>query len=130
MAEEDMAPDWLIKLNWWSDYNASALRQDLADRVGEAIEKFTLTKNKDELYQIGAFDRKILIAPVASTKDISEDVQLKARKYWMHIYHPELGEEIPYCGPFIRLSETPIWYRRKAPLIGEHNREYIAENWG
>jgi benzylsuccinate CoA-transferase BbsE subunit len=130
MAEEGMAPDWLKALNWWSDYNASALKQELADRVGEAIEKFTLSKTKDELYQVGAFDRKILIAPVASTKDISEDIQLKARKYWMHIYHPELGEELPYCGPFIRLSETPIWYKRRAPLIGEHNREIYTGELG
>ena len=81
MNEEGMAPDWLISLNWWKDYNASTLKQDLADWVGEAIEKFTLTKTKDELYQVGAFDRKILIAPVASTKDITEDIQLQARKY-------------------------------------------------
>ena len=58
MDEEGMAPDWLKQLNWWTDYNASDLKQELADRVGEAIEKFTLTKTKDELYQKGAFDRK------------------------------------------------------------------------
>ena len=51
MDEEGMAPDWLKKLNWWSDYNASTLKQELADKVGEAIEKFTLTKTKNMLYQ-------------------------------------------------------------------------------
>ena len=95
-----------------------------------AIEKFTLNKTKDELYQKGAFDKKILIAPVSSTKDISEDIQLKARHYWIHLYHPELKEEIPYCGPFISLSETPITYRRRAPLIGEHNQEIYAGELG
>jgi benzylsuccinate CoA-transferase BbsE subunit len=117
-----MAPDWLKKLNWWTEFNASALNQETADKVGQAIEKFTLTKTKDELYQVGAFDYKILIAPVSSAKDISEDIQLKARHYWMSIHHPELGEDIPYSGPFIRLSETPIEYRLRAPLPGEHNQ--------
>jgi len=126
--EAGLAPDWLKNLNWWSDYNASELKQELADRVGEAIEKFTLTKTKNELYQVGAFDKKILIAPVSSTKDISEDIQLKARHYWVHLFHPEQQDYIPYCGPFIQLSEAPIVYQRRAPMIGEHNREiYMGE---
>jgi formyl-CoA transferase len=44
--------------------------------------------------------------------------------------HPELGVDIDYCGPFIGLSETPITYRRRAPLIGEHNREIFMGELG
>ena len=45
-----------------------------------------------------------------------------------NLYHPELEDAIPYCGPFIHLSETPVDYQRRAPLIGEHNREiYMGE---
>ena len=51
MKDEGMCPDWLAKLNWWIDYNAAVLKQDLADKVGQAIEAFTLTKTKDELYE-------------------------------------------------------------------------------
>jgi crotonobetainyl-CoA:carnitine CoA-transferase CaiB-like acyl-CoA transferase len=128
MDEKGMAPDWLKELNWWSDYNATTLKQELADKVGEAIEAFTMQYTKDELYRVGAFDKKILLAPVSSTKDITEDIQLKARHYWISLPHPELNLDIDYCGPFIGLSETPITYRRRAPLIGEHNREiYMGE---
>jgi crotonobetainyl-CoA:carnitine CoA-transferase CaiB-like acyl-CoA transferase len=130
MAEENMAPEWLKKLNWWTDYNASKLKQDLADKVGKAIEAFTMTKTKEELYNIGAYQKQMLIAPVANTKDISEDIQLKARNFWVEMPHPELGRDIPYCGPFIQLSETPITYRRRAPLTGEHNREIYCGELG
>jgi crotonobetainyl-CoA:carnitine CoA-transferase CaiB-like acyl-CoA transferase len=130
MQEENMAPDWLIKLDWWKDYNASKLKQDLADKVGQAIEAFTMTRTKEELYLIGAYQKQILIAPVANTKDISEDIQLKARNFWVEMYHPELGRDIPYCGPFIQLSETPITYRRRAPLTGEHNKEIYGGELG
>jgi benzylsuccinate CoA-transferase BbsE subunit len=130
MAEENKASDWLLKLDWWKDYNASRLKQDLADRVGAAIEAFTLTKTKEELYLIGAFERAMLIAPVSNTRDISEDIQLKARHFWVELPHPELGRDIPYCGPFIQLSETPIEYRRRAPLIGEHNKEIYGGEFG
>jgi crotonobetainyl-CoA:carnitine CoA-transferase CaiB-like acyl-CoA transferase len=130
MAEENMAPEWLKKLNWWTEYNASKLKQDLADKVGEAIEAFTMTKTKEELYNIGAYQKQMLIAPVANTKDISEDIQLKARNFWVEMPHPELSRDIPYCGPFIQLSETPITYRRRAPLTGEHNREIYCGELG
>ena len=130
MAEENMAPEWLLKLDWWKDYNASRLKQDLADKVGKAIEAFTMTKTKEELYRIGAYEKGIYIAPVANTKDISEDIQLEARHFWVEMPHPELGRDIPYCGPFIRLSETPIQYRRRAPLIGEHNKEILGGELG
>jgi crotonobetainyl-CoA:carnitine CoA-transferase CaiB-like acyl-CoA transferase len=128
MDEEGMAPDWLKKLNWQVDYNAAVLKQELADKVGKAIETFTLTKTKDQLYEEGAFGRQILVAPVSSTKNISEDIQLKARNYWTNIYHPELKTDVPYGGQFVPMSETPIQFKRRAPLIGEHNKEiYVQE---
>ncbi len=130
MAEEDMAPEWLKTLNWWEDFNASKLSQSLADDVGKTIEAFTMTKTKQELYSEGAFDRTILIAPVSTTKDISEDIQLEARNFWVELPHPELGEDISCCGPFVKFSETPVTYRRRAPLTGEHNKEIYCDELG
>ncbi len=130
MDSEGKCPRWLKDLDWWIDFNASKLNQDLADDVGAAIEAFTMTKTKEELYNRGAFEYTILIAPVSTTKDITEDIQLAARDFWVEIPHPELGRNIPYCGPFIKLSETPIKYRRRAPLIGEHNKEILGGELG
>jgi benzylsuccinate CoA-transferase BbsE subunit len=128
MAELNMAPDWMINLDWRLDYDANTMGQAIADKVGEIVEKFTLTKTKNELYKEGAIKRQILLAPVSTSKDISEDVQLKARNYWIKIEHPELEEALTYCGPFLKMSEAPIEYRRRAPLIGEHNEEiYLKE---
>jgi crotonobetainyl-CoA:carnitine CoA-transferase CaiB-like acyl-CoA transferase len=89
-----------------------------------------MTRTKEELYTTGAYKLRILIAPVADTKDISEDIQLEARRFWVEMAHPELDVNIPYCGPFIRLSETPIDYRKRAPLIGEHNKEIYGGELG
>jgi crotonobetainyl-CoA:carnitine CoA-transferase CaiB-like acyl-CoA transferase len=128
MDEEGMAPDWLKNLNWEVDYNAAVLKQELADKVGKAIEAFTLTKTKAQLYNEGAFERQILVAGVSNTKDITEDIQLKSRNFWTTISHPELGADVPYCGPFAPFSESPIEFKWRAPLIGEHNQEiYIGE---
>ena len=89
-----------------------------------------MTKTKEELYNKGAFEYTILIAPVSTTKDISEDIQLAARQFWVELPHPELGRNLPYAGPFIQLSETPITYQRRAPLTGEHNREIYCGELG
>jgi crotonobetainyl-CoA:carnitine CoA-transferase CaiB-like acyl-CoA transferase len=35
----------------------------------------------------------------------------------------ELGETIPYPGPFAKLSQTPLSVAGRAPHIGEHNTE-------
>jgi crotonobetainyl-CoA:carnitine CoA-transferase CaiB-like acyl-CoA transferase len=130
MAEENMAPEWLTKLDWIVDYDANNLGQATADKVGEAIEKFTSTKSKNELYEEGAFRRQILLAPISTTRDISEDIQLEARNYWAKQEHPELREILTYCGPFVNMSETPLEYRRRAPLIGEHNEEIYLKELG
>jgi formyl-CoA transferase len=98
--------------------------------VGAAIENFTLTRTKAELYEEGAIKRQILSAPVATAKDISEDIQLQSRQYWRKISHPELADELTYCGPFIRMSETPLQYQRRAPRIGEHNEEIYGKELG
>jgi crotonobetainyl-CoA:carnitine CoA-transferase CaiB-like acyl-CoA transferase len=130
MKEEGMAPEWLQKLDWAVDYNAATMGQEIADRVGAAIEKFTLTKTKAELLVEGSIKRGILLAPVNNTRDISDDLQMKARGYWRKLEHPELGASLNYCGPSVVLSETPIKYKRRAPLIGEHNREIYGGELG
>jgi crotonobetainyl-CoA:carnitine CoA-transferase CaiB-like acyl-CoA transferase len=128
MTEESLAPTWLQELNWVTDYDATTLKQDLANQVGTAVEKFTLTKTKYDLYIEGSLKRGIFIAPVNKTRDISENLQLEARVYWKKLEHPELNDTLTYCGPFTKLSETPIEYRRRPPLIGEHNSEiYVGE---
>jgi crotonobetainyl-CoA:carnitine CoA-transferase CaiB-like acyl-CoA transferase len=52
---------------------------------------------------------------------------LAARGYWRDVEHPELGRAFRYPGPFVRCAAKPIEYRRRAPTVGEHNREIYAE---
>ncbi len=130
MDEANLAPGWLKTLDWKMDYDATTMGQEIADKVGQAVEAFTLTKTKADLYEEGAIKRQILIAPVYTTKDISEDIQLQARDYWVKLAHPELDDILTYCGPFIQMSETPLVNSRRAPHIGEHNAEIYSGEMG
>lgn len=97
------------------------------ERLKGVLEDFTKTKTKAELLQ-GALDRGLIMAPISTIDEVINSPQLAARHYWCKIEHPELGETVSYPGPFVKFSETPITYRHRPPLIGEHNHEvYVGE---
>jgi crotonobetainyl-CoA:carnitine CoA-transferase CaiB-like acyl-CoA transferase len=68
--------------------------------------------------------------PVASVKEIFEDPQHEARKFWQKVEHPELKTEFDYPGSFAKFSEGACAIWRRAPLIGEHNEEIYGQELG
>jgi crotonobetainyl-CoA:carnitine CoA-transferase CaiB-like acyl-CoA transferase len=96
-------------------------------RCTECLERFTLSHTKAELTE-GATRRKILMVPVSNVEDLLQSEQLKAREFWTKIEHPELGRQVTYPGSFAKLSQTPIQYRRRPPLLGEHTQEILGES--
>ena len=103
--------------------------QDEFERVKLVVESFTKTKPKAELLQ-AALERSLLMAPVATFEDVTASEQLASRDYWRMLEHPDLPEPVRYPGPFAKFSATPIEYRRRAPAIGEHNREVYIDELG
>jgi crotonobetainyl-CoA:carnitine CoA-transferase CaiB-like acyl-CoA transferase len=99
------------------------------ERVLGLIANFVANRTKAELLTI-ALERGVLIAPIATVSEVLESPQLESRHYWQVLDHPELGRSFPYPGPFARFSETPIVYRRRPPLVGEHNREIYCNELG
>lgn len=99
------------------------------ERVVALIADFAASRTKAELLQ-AALQRGLLIAPITTMTEVLESPQLQARQYWQSLEHPELGRSFPYPGPFARFSESPITYRRRPPLVGEHNREIYIEELG
>jgi len=126
MAENNMASDWLKNFDWLTGFDAATVTQDIVDRVMEEVRQFLLTKTKPELSE-EALKRRILMAPIADAREVYENAQLQARGFWVDVEHPELGDKVSYCGPFIKLAEAPIRMRHRPPLIGEHNAEVYGE---
>ena len=126
MDEEGFADDFLRSLDWTQiDFNS--ITQELLAKVNDPVEKFFKAHIKRELTE-GALDRRMLLFPVNTPKDIQEQPQLVAREFFARIEHPEEGATLEYPGGFIRSSETAVGPRRRAPMLGEHNREvYVGE---
>ena len=114
--------DWL-KLDWLE------FIKDGIERLTEPLSRLFLQYTTQELVD-EALRRNITLYPVADSRDLIENEQLKARNFWVEVEHPELGESITYPGPFAVLSETPVTVRHRAPRIGEHNQEIYIEELG
>lgn len=129
-AEAGMASDFFK--NWdfpswdFAKMYVDPEEQKTIDRIEEETANFLKTKTKAELYQ-RAISHRIVLAPCNETRDIWESPQLRAREFFVEMEHPELGEKLPYVGPFVKFNNNPISLRRRAPLIGEHNLEVYEE---
>jgi crotonobetainyl-CoA:carnitine CoA-transferase CaiB-like acyl-CoA transferase len=99
------------------------------ERVVELIAGFAANRTKAELLG-AALERGLLIAPITTMNEVIESPQLQSRQYWQVLEHPELGRSFPYPGPFAKFSEAPLAYRRRPPLVGEHNRELYVNELG
>ena len=123
--EEGIADDFLKEFDWES-YDLAISTQETQSRLEAYAEKLFLRYTKLELYQEG-LKRDIKIFPVYSPKDMLNDPQLLSRDFWVRVEHPELNETVTYPGSFFRMSEYAPGVPRRAPLIGEHNREVYQQ---
>ena len=143
MAEEGMAGD-LTEEPWRSMLGSVNLRELTAlwsqpDKLQEMMGRFAHIdglfavffrgKTKQDLY-LGGQQRRLLIGPVNSARDLIEDKQLAARGWWEEVAHPELDRTITYPGAPYHHSETPWRIRRRPPLLGEHTLEVLEDELG
>jgi crotonobetainyl-CoA:carnitine CoA-transferase CaiB-like acyl-CoA transferase len=99
------------------------------ERVIGLIAGFVATRTKADLFKT-ALERGLLIAPITTVSEVLASPQLESRDYWQMLNHPELGRSFPYPGPFAKFSEAPVVYRRRPPLVGEHNHEIFPDELG
>jgi len=122
--EEGMSTGLLQKMNW--EYDMSKQTQDVQDQMESEFAKIFLKHTKAELYS-KALEDGVMLSPFCTVRDIVENPQLQARDYWVKVEHPELGSTVNYPGAFIKASKTPCRVVRRAPLIGEHNKEIYED---
>ncbi len=132
MHEEGACSDALQNEDWVA-YGAKVLGGGVADEEHEAtmdvIAAFMKTKTKAELLA-AAFERRLLLVPLADGLDLHRSKQLAERDFWRPLHHPGLEREVVHPGPFAKLGRTPIRYDRPPPRLGEHGDEVLGEERG
>lgn len=62
--------------------------------------------------------------PINSVAQVFADKQVAARSLAFTMAHP-LGQTVPQVASPIRLSRTPVEYRRHPPMLGEHTEQVL-----
>lgn len=119
IADEGMAPDFYRKIDW-SSLDMARQTQEEQDRIDNVIADYFIKHTMAEIYAMAHKDG-VMITPLSSCKDITENSQLRARNYWVKVKHPELKETISYPGASVKIPQMPYNIEHRAPLIGEHN---------
>ncbi len=96
------------------------------DRAKAAIAAWTASKSKGELLEI-AMERRLLIAPAWTLRDVASNDQLETRRYFQPLDRPDGEGTARQLGPFVRVTgETPEPAPR-SPRLGEHTETILAE---
>lgn len=119
MDEEGIADDFLKGMDW-SSFDIATTTQDTIDRIEGSLLKLFMKHTKKELVERAA-ERKILLYPVSTVKDLVDNPQLEARAFWNRVEHPQLGKVVTYPGIPINIFGSSLKIRKCAPLLGKDN---------
>jgi len=67
--------------------------------------------------------------PINNLREVFNDPQVKARQLLLELPHPTAGKTPGVANP-IRLSASPVEYRRPPPLLGQHTDEILQKYIG
>ncbi len=110
-------PDWLAGDEWDNrDYRFFHL-MDIAPQM----DAWMLEQKKEDLHQ-SLGKRGIPIGPLNTAKEVMENRQYLARKYFVEVDHPEAGK-YAYPGWAYHMSVSSPAISRPAPLLGQHNED-------
>ena len=129
MKEEGMASDWLVAFDFVHAFDLDRMSAETLGSLEDEFAKFFLDKTKLEITERSVRDH-FMVGPVNTFEDLGTHPQLQAREFFPEVWHQELGENVVYCGPAVKASESPLVIRRPPPRIGEHNDEIYCQELG
>jgi crotonobetainyl-CoA:carnitine CoA-transferase CaiB-like acyl-CoA transferase len=96
------------------------------DALNDLMQQWCSGKTRAEvLDQLEA--AKLPAAPLNSPQEVLDDPHVQAMGYLKRVPFPGASRPVPLIETPFRLSATPGSIRRRAPLLGEHTDEVLAE---
>ena len=91
-----------------------------------------ITRGKPTAWWIENLEKhKIGCGRINTLQEVFDDPQVKAREMVIEMDHPALGgRKAKVIASPLKLSGTPVSYRRSAPLLGQHTEEVLGEYLG
>jgi crotonobetainyl-CoA:carnitine CoA-transferase CaiB-like acyl-CoA transferase len=115
------APEWIEDPRFASDKS----RGDNGAIVSAQIAEWCLGRTSDEA--IAAFEKaRVPAGPVLSMREAMADPHVKAAGFFTETEFPGIGRA-PIAATPVKLHTTPGEVRKRAPVLGEHNKEVLRE---
>lgn len=117
-------PEWAQDPRFASNRSRVAHREELTPRLAE------ITRERSTADRVCALESAgVPCGPVNTIAEVFDDPQVQARELRLDMPHPIAGSTPSVSNP-IRLSESPVRYRRPPPILGEHTREVLTSVLG
>lgn len=123
-AEVAGRPEWADDPRFKSNALRVAHRAELIPLIRQATVFKTTLQWVTELEKAG-----VPCGPINDLAQVFADPQVVARGLAIELPHA-LGGTVPLVASPIRLSETPVQYRRAPPLLGEHTQSVLRDVLG
>lgn len=96
------------------------------ERAKACVAACTASKTKAELLG-AAMERRLLLAPMSTTKDVLDSEHLNSRGYFVKPEGDGAAAGLVYPGPFAKFEKSPLPATRRPPAMGEHTRQVLEE---
>ena len=117
-------PEWADDPRFVSNKQRVANRSVLVPLIRQATVFKTTAQWVEQLEAVG-----VPCGPINELAQVFADPQVQARGLALELPHALAGL-VPQVASPIRLSETPVEYRRAPPLLGEHTEEVLERVLG
>ena len=105
-------------------FTTNALRIKHRSEIGELLSAHFLSDNaKHWVKAIHAV--KVPVGLINNLEQAFEEPQVKARDMLVEMQHP-LKDKLKVIGSPIKLSRTPVEYKKAPPMLGEHTNEILG----
>lgn len=98
------------------------------DAIEAGLMDWLSTQTRDEAFEKSQAQH-VPCFPVHTPAEVAGNEQYKARKFFIDLNHPT-AKQVRMPGAPCKFSRTPWRIVRRAPLVGEHNRQIFAERLG
>ncbi len=114
--------------HWLEDprFKDDLARGNNHDPIGERMARWCESRTTEQcLAELEA--ARLPCGPVLSPQEALDHEHIRAMRFMLAVDYPGLPKPAPVADTAVRLSETPGGVRQRAPVLGEHTGEVLAE---
>jgi crotonobetainyl-CoA:carnitine CoA-transferase CaiB-like acyl-CoA transferase len=116
-----------LELSLDEKFKTNEMRVRNRDELTNIINDITHEKTS-KYWLVGLEKIKVACGPINRIDQAFENPQVQSREMEIEMRHPATGNQpVKLIGSPIKMSQTPVSYRRPPPMLGEHTEEILSE---